>query len=76
MADAQLIGVLPHVGLAHGVQRLFVGEWVEITLASVEASRRCGQTAVPSRDGAAGIAGFLGPDRGQVLAQARHFGGV
>lgn len=76
MTNRQLVGVLRHVGLGHGVQRLFAGERIDIALAGVVSSGWGGQAAGPGRDGAAGIAGFFRTDWGQVLTQPGYFSSV
>src|SRR5690606_10426742 len=46
-------------------QRLVVGEGIKVPVAVLEASRHRAVTAIPRRNGALGITGALGAQRGQ-----------
>ncbi|MCY1520431.1 hypothetical protein D9M68_552070 [compost metagenome] len=73
VAFRQHIRVLRHIGRAHGVQRLFAGERVDVASPRLETSRSLGQTTGPGRNGTAGVAGLFSTCGGQVLTQTGHF---
>ncbi len=66
--------VLAQVGRGDGEQRLVFRERVDVMLARAGVTGRClGDTTGPGRDGAGGIAGFLGAEGRQGVAEFGSF---
>ena len=68
--------VLAHVALVDAVQLLVGSVGVGMVHAGLVVGRWRGQTALPGRNGARGIAGTLAAQRHQILPEARGLGGV
>jgi hypothetical protein len=71
VAGGELVGVVVHVGRGDGEEHPVGGEGIRMVVAGLVTRRRRRDAAFPRRDGAVRVAGALGADRRQVLAQSR-----
>ena len=74
-AGGELGLVLGEVGRGDREARLIGGEWIGVVIAGFVAGRRRENSAVPSGDGAGGVAGGLSAEGREVAAEAGGFAG-